>query len=197
MDVSDNSKELMEQLEAQLDAYKKNMRSQVFNALTRLESEILAQIRGKSGLVVRTGALLNSIGASKKVEEVGGNIVGSIGPEGIPYAAIQEFGGTVVPKNKQFLAIPTSENRRADGLPIMTTTELQNTGKSFVRDGLIYLEEGKKITPMFILKRSVTIPAHHYLANSIANTQDAIMKDFGLFLAMSFPSNSSSSGGET
>lgn len=192
MAVDENSEEILRKLEDELAAYKKNLKGQVFSALTLLETEILAQIRSKAGLHVRTGALLNSIGRSKKVYEQNGVIVGEIGPEGIPYAAIHEFGGVVVPKNKQFLAIPTPENRRADGLPIMTTQELKNTGNSFVRKGMIFLSEGKKITPMFFLKRSVTIPARPYLSTALAAKQDEILKEFGVFLQMSFPNRGGS-----
>lgn len=190
MGASDNSDQAIKQLTEELAAYRKNLRKQVFGALTILEAEILNQIRSKAGLHVRTGALLNSIGASKKVYEQDGLIVGSIGPEGIPYAAIHEFGGTVIPKNKQFLAIPTGENRRPDGLARMTTTELRNTGKSFIRDGIIFLQEGKKITPMFVLKRSVTIPKRPYLSTALEAKRDEIFKEFGVFLQASFPPGS-------
>lgn len=186
MEASDNSEQMIRELEDELASYRKNLRTQIFRALTLLETEIVQQIRRKAGLHVRTGGLLNSISGSKKVYEDNGTVVGEIGPEGIPYAAIHEFGGTVVPKNKQFLAIPTEENRRADGLPKMTTTELRNTGHSFVRNNLIFLQEGKKITPMFILKRSVNIPARPYLSTALAEKQDEILEQFGVFLQASF-----------
>lgn len=186
-----NADELMRQLQDQLAGFQKNLGNQVFSALTLLEAEILSQLRGKSGLHVRTGALLNSISRSKKVTlNSDGSVTGEIGPEGIPYAAIQEFGGTIVPKSKQFLAIPTEENRRDDGLPIMTTTELKATGNSFIRNSMIFLAEGKKITPMFLLRRSVTIPARPYLSTALANTQDQILKDFGVFIQAAFEGGS-------
>lgn len=190
MDVTDNSEKLKEELAKELAGYRKQFREIVFRSLTVLEAEILEQIRRKAGLHVRTGALLNSVSRTKRVYEENGVIIGQIGTEGVQYAAIHEFGGTVVPKNKQFLALPTDQNRRADGLPVMTTTELRNTGRSFIRDHIIYLQEGKKITPMFVLKRSINIPARPYLSTALEAKKDQILKEFGLFLQGAFPPGS-------
>jgi phage gpG-like protein len=186
--ITNNADELRKELESDLVQYRKDIKLRVFRALTLLETEIIQQIRRKAGLHVRTGALLNSISSSKRILlDSGGMVVGEIGPENIKYAAIHEFGGTIKPVNKQFLAIPIGANRRPDGMARITTQELMGgLGKSFIRDGIIYLDEGKKITPMFKLQRSVTIPARPYLSTALKAQEENIVKEFGLFLKAAF-----------
>lgn len=192
IDITNNSEEIRKELESDLVQYRKDIQLRVFRALTLLESEIIQQIRRKSGLHVRTGMLLNSITSSKRISlDSAGMVVGEIGPENVKYAPIHEYGGTIVPVNKQFLAIPIGANRRPDGMARISTQELMNgLGKSFIRKGIIYLNEGKKITPMFVLKRSVTIPARPYLSTALAAQQDNIVKEFGLFLKAAFETKS-------
>ncbi len=184
--VDSNTKELMEDLENSVAQYKKELKLQVFRALSVLETEIKQNIRKNAGLHVRTGALLNSVSSTKKVIDDGKTISGEIGTEGVPYAAIHEFGGTIVPTNKQWLTIPSEDNRRPDGLPKMSTKDLMATGKSFIAKNTIFLKEGSGIKAMFFLKKSVTIPKRPYISTALAAKQEQIMKDFGLFLSMSF-----------
>lgn len=191
---SSNADEIAKELRDQLNAYKKNLRTQVFRALTTLEGEILNNIRSASGLNVRTGALLNSVGTSKKVvTNSDGSVTGQIGSVGVPYARIHELGGTVTAKNKQFLAIPTDENRKRDGSPIVTTGELrtlQKLGLSFIANGVIFEKKfptDENPVAMFILRKSVNIPARPYLSPAVEAKKEQILKDFGLFLVAAFP----------
>lgn len=185
--ATENSKELAALIRAQLKGYKQKLKEQMFRALTVLEARVVQNIRKDSGLQVRTGKLLNSIGKSKAVYEEDGVIVGELGPKGVPYAAIHEFGGTITPVKAKALTIPTSENRRADGTAKIPANQLEN---SFIAKGMIFAKFGKgknaQITPMFILKQSVDIPARPYMRPALAATQEQIMKDFGIFLAASF-----------
>ena len=191
--ASTNADEVAEQLRAQLRGVQKQLRQQMMRALTTLEAEIVKNVRSASGLNVRTGALLNSIGGSKKVTtQPDGSVTGEIGSVGIPYAAIHEFGGTVKAKNKQYLAIPLPENRRPDGSPIVTTDALralQKLGLAFIDKGVIFQKSSKEDQtpmPMFVLKKSVDIPARPYLRPALAAKQDQILKDFGLFIQAAF-----------
>ena len=110
----------------------------------------------------------------------------------MPYAAIQEFGGIITPKNRQFLAIPTQENRRRDGSPIVTTGQLrtlQKLGLAFIANGTIFQRVlGKNQPPqaMFILRKSVDIPARPFLRPALVAKQDDIMTTFWLFLPAAF-----------
>jgi len=75
--------------------------STIFRALSLIETQIKQNIR--TTFTNRSGTLFNSIQKDIKID---GNVVtGSVGPEGVPYAAIHEFGGTiperfVAPRNK-------------------------------------------------------------------------------------------------
>lgn len=169
-----------------VDYYRKNLKLQIFRALTVLEVAIKQNIRSKSGLHVRTGRLLNSV--TKKIDDSGDTITGEVGTEGVPYASIHEFGGTIKPKNAKALTIPLDGNRRNDGSPIITISEVFNTKKAFVtRNGVVLLKNGKtSVQPMFVFKKSVDIPARPYMAPALAAKKDQILKDFGLFLVASF-----------
>lgn len=185
--INSNAKELAEELEDNVKQYKKDLKFQVFRAMSLLEAEVKQQIRTKAGLHVRTGALLNSVTSSVS-ESLDGLIVGEVKSSGVPYAKIQETGGTIFPKNKQYLAIPIGDNRRGDGLPKITTKDLlaMGKGKSFIAKGIIFLKEGNSIRALFALKKSVTIPARPYFSTALAAKREQILKDFGLFLTMSF-----------
>lgn len=157
--VTSNADELKKVLTDQLAQYQKQLKYQIFRALTIVEAEILANIRSKSGLKVRSGSLLNSIGASKKItEDSKGNIVGEIGPQGIPYAAIHEFGGVTRPHK--------IEPRNADVLAFQIGKE--NVFAKFVN------HPGSKI------------PARPYLRPALAAKEDEILKTFGVFLVATF-----------
>lgn len=157
--VTNNSKELTKEIEGQLKDYQKGLKFQIFRALTILEAEILQNIRSRSGLRVRSGTLLNSIGASKKVyEDSNGNIVGEIGPQGVPYAAIHEFGGVtkphrITPRGAKVLAFQMN---------------------------------GKDTFAKYVNHPGSTIPARPYLRPALAAKQDEILKTFGVFLVAAF-----------
>lgn len=158
--AENNAKEVKDNLLAQLQSFRKNLKQQVFRALTVLEAEILQNLRGRSGLKVKSGALLNSVGGSKKItEESDGTITGQIGSQGVPYARIHEFGGTTRPH--------IIEPRNKKALRFMGAG-----GETFAK---IVRHPGSKI------------PARPYIGPALAAKQDQIMKDFGIFLSMSFP----------
>jgi len=115
-------------------------------------------------LNVRSGRLRQSIG-----QEVKGTAISNIKASvfsGVKYAAIHEFGGTVRAIDKYlgvpggpYLNIPMSDNKTAAGVTRMQAREVFNNGGYIVR-----LRSGKygvfmdgKL--MFVLVKSVTIPA--------------------------------------
>lgn len=158
--AENNSKEVKDNLLAQLQGFRKNLKQQVFRALTLLEAEILQNLRGRSGLKVRSGALLNSVGGSKKVtEESDGTVTGQIGSQGVPYARIHEFGGTTRPH------VIEPRNKKA----------------------LRFMGRGGETFAKIVNHPGSRIPARPYIAPALAAKQDQIMKDFGIFLSMSFP----------
>lgn len=193
-----DSKAVLQRIQDGLEIYEKTMAFQVMRALTILEAQIKQNIRKDAGLHVRTGALLNSV--YKKVTIQGGAVIGEVGTQGVPYARIHEMGGTIFPVNKKFLAIPAEDNRNADGSPKLTTADLMGAyaKQTFIHNGIIFLAtqqgKGKNMssvsTPMFYLKKSVTIPQRPYIQPAIAAKQDEIMKNFGLFISAAFKTNS-------
>lgn len=191
--VEHNTEQFIKELMEDTERYKRDLKKAVFRSLTLLEAEIKQNIRKGAGLNVRTGALRNSI-YKKIFESDSGYVYGEVGSEGVPYARIHELGGTVKPVNAKYLTIPHPDNRRADGLPKITIQDLFGFLKKqmFIHKNVIFLQTGRKgkkfteIRPMFFLKKSVDIPARPYLSTAVASKKDQILKEFGLFLKMSF-----------
>lgn len=91
----------------------------------------------------------------------------------LEYASIQEFGGVVKPKQTKFLAIPVSDVARQYVSPRNFPMEL-----TFIPGpGGGVLVEGETIH--YVLRRSVTIPAHPYLRPSMAENEDRAVSNVG------------------
>jgi hypothetical protein len=160
----------------------------MWRALTLLEAAIIGNIF-RAGLKRRTGRLINSIPASKTITERGRQIEGTVGPVGIKYAAIHEYGGWIYPKEAEALTIPIGDNQTKDGIPRISAREAFQTGRSFIYDGVIFLkEEGAqgKISPLFVLKKQVYIPPRSYLRPALRQNANKIAERFGVFLSANF-----------
>ncbi len=158
--ISSNAQEVGKELREKLASMQANLKLTVFRALTILEAEILQNIRLKSGLKVRTGALLNSVGASKKITTgESGEVIGQIGSEGVPYAKIHEFGGTTKPH------VIMARNAKA---------------LAFINGS------GDQVFARFVNHPGSVIPARPYLRPALAAKQDEILKTFGLMLKAAF-----------
>jgi phage gpG-like protein len=106
---------------------------------------------GKKTLL-ESGKLKNSI----RYRVSGQKIVISAGGAGMPYAAIQHTGGVIKPRRAKYLAIPLNSIAKAKSP--------RDFKKTFIRKGIIYLEgDNGVVTPMYVLKKSVTIPARPYM----------------------------------
>ena len=97
----------------------------------------------------------------------------------LEYAAMQEFGGTVVPKKAQFLAIPANSGAEAVGSPLNYPGKLHAiiTGTSGVM-----VDEGG--TVQYVLTRSAVIPAHPYLRPAFDEQGDNALNKVGKYLKM-------------
>ena len=91
---------------ARMNETPKNVRKllpiHIFRALTIIESRMKQNIRTRLNVI--TGSLLNSVQKEMKVNG-DGSIEGSVGPQNVPYAAVQEYGHTfparfLKPRNK-------------------------------------------------------------------------------------------------
>lgn len=127
----------------------------------------------------RTGHLAQSIQSS--VYQENGVVTARIGSgalnkERMPYAEIHEDGGTITPKRVKYLTIPLAAALTASGAPRKASArDWANTfvGKSKGGALIIFQKVGKKsIIPLYVLKRSVTIPARHYMSETLESSKN-------------------------
>lgn len=115
--------------------------------------EIIAQ-RARNLAPRDTGRLKRSIAVSAPYPIAPYRFAVNVGTN-VVYAPIQEFGGRIVPKQAKMLAIPVGDRRgspRQYGDLVLIRTKA----------GQVVLIDGTGQT-QYVLKHSVTIPAHPYL----------------------------------
>lgn len=146
-----------------------------------MENQLKQAISGPI-LKVRTGHLRNSIG-SQITFETGRikSVIGSGARTGrrLPYANIHETGGVIRPKRGKYLAIPIGNMRTAAGVGKMPARDFFRANKSsaFIVNGIVYNAVGKTgISPSYVLKRSVTIPARHYMSLTVQKFGGNVVK---------------------
>jgi phage gpG-like protein len=120
------------------------------------------EVKGSSLPLRDRGQLLASITSGTENDKA---VVGT----NHPAARILHYGGTIVPKNTQFLAVPTGDARafmRIYGAtPRACIENMEAAGYSFFYGGPVLCARlGKgRIHALFIMKKSVTIPARPYM----------------------------------
>ena len=139
----------------------------------RLVRKISKRLSGPA-LKERTGRLKGSLAH----EETAGTaeISAGGGPGEVDYAAIHQYGGTIRPKKKKFLTIPFPGGPADKRVPLRAA-DFEDT---FVAKGIIFQKRGEDIVPLFILKKSVVIPAtpYMYLEDSDERYLDESIADF-------------------
>lgn len=104
----------------------------------------------------------------------------SIQTNGIPYGLIHETGGTIVPKTKQFLTIPLPGALTPSGVLRKSAGELQQNPSpfdtTFIHDGTIIGERNDRLTPLFILRKKVEIPARRWASSAVDSTINSLLK---------------------
>jgi len=123
----------------------------------RLVRRISKRLSGPA-LKERTGRLKGSL----THEETGDTLeVSAGGADEVDYAAIHHYGGTIRPKKKKFLTIPFPGGPADQRVPLRAA----DFNDTFVAKGIIFQDRGENIRPepLFILKKSVTIPARPYM----------------------------------
>jgi phage gpG-like protein len=151
---------------------------QAFQDSGALLANRLGRAAGGKILKSRTGDLRKSIGS--KVVQNGEDISATVGSGTLTggrmkYASIHEHGGVIRPKNGRFIAIPLQAARTPAGVARGTPRSYQNT---FIAKRVIWQRIGKNIIPLFALKRSVTIPATHYMSRTMESNKEPIIKTF-------------------
>lgn len=123
----------------------------------------------------RSGHLAQSIqtsvyqdGASVVTARIGSGVANN---RRMPYAEIHEDGGTITPKKAKWLTIPLEAALTPSGVPKKASArEWKNTfvGKSKGGALIIFQKVGKKtLVPLYVLKKSVRIPARHYMSETL------------------------------
>ncbi len=104
----------------------------------------------------------------------------SIQTNGIPYGLIHETGGTIVPKTKQFLTIPLPGALTPSGVLRKSAGELQDNPSpfdtTFIHDGTIIGDRNGRLTPLFILRKKVEIPARRWASSAVDDTINLLLK---------------------
>jgi len=184
--TSTDDGEFSRNLERAANEYRKGVKLAMFRALTLLEAAIVSNIR--RNFRVGTGRLLNSIANSKVIRDLDAvTIEATIGPVGVPYAAIHEFGGKILPK-KKFLAIPLSPVLGPDGGARAKPLDFLGRSRFATLNGKLFLmvKDGDKEEPYLLMKPSVNMPARPYLRPALEKNRERIAEKFGLFLEAQF-----------
>lgn len=150
-----------------------------------VHAQVDAAIEKGGGLIGRrTGTLARAI--MDRVTVTGTGALGEVWPDlaKAPYAAIQEFGGMIVPRNGAALTIPLQAMLTANGVARGSARDVKANPESFgfsstfipkghnVIMGTLLGSKGRpghlrgqagSAVPLFALKTSVMIPATHYL----------------------------------
>lgn len=122
----------------------------------RMVRKISKRLSGDA-LDVNTGRLRSSLTYEETASSL--EISAGGGPGEVDYAAIHHYGGVIKPKKKKFLTIPFPGGPADTKVP-KRASDFEDT---FVAKGIIFRKLGKGIQPLFILKKSVTIPARPYM----------------------------------
>lgn len=140
-------------------------------------------------LAVDTGTLRRSIVVdtteleTRNAIKVGSNLV---------YAPIHEFGGTITPKRVKYLPVPfPGMAKRAKQIRAAAGGSLRGANLDLVkskRGNLLLVEknEDRSFTPVFILKKSVRIPARPYMRPAFAESRDQVNGVFRRVFASAF-----------
>ena len=122
----------------------------------RMVRKISKRLSGDA-LDVNTGRLRNSLTYAET--EGGLEISAGGGPGEVDYAAIHHYGGVIKPKNKKFLTIPFPGGPADTKVP-KRAADFEDT---FIAKGIIFQSLEHESVPLFILVKSVTIPARPYM----------------------------------
>jgi phage gpG-like protein len=122
-----------------------------------------------------SGALRKSI----QILREGSKVKVNAGGPGVPYAAIQEFGGTIVPKEKKWLTIPASRKYRARFAREFNDLFFKKFNE---REAALYAKGG---VLAYLLRKRVKLEAKPYMRPAMEDTvndeefmQDVMRKTF-------------------
>lgn len=173
-------KELRSRLDA-LDIKKRD--SLLLRAFRQASVVVERKLKGNttgSILKRRTGHLTQSI-QTIVYQDKQGVVTARIGSgvrsgRRMAYSEIHETGGTITPKRVKWLTIPLEAALTASGAPRKArASDWPNTfvGKSKGGSLIIFQKQGKKnLIPLYVLKKSVNIPARRYMSKTLDTTKN-------------------------
>lgn len=157
------------------------IKNAMLEATNLVERKLKLNLGGQI-LKVRTGKLRQSIGSRVVFNEQGiAGIVGSGVRTGkrMIYANIHETGGTIRPKRKKWLTVPLANALTPSGAPKRPSArDWNNTFILRTKSGqlLIVRKDGKKrITPLYVLKKSVSIAKRRYMSRTLDQLENRIL----------------------
>lgn len=128
----------------------------------------------RTRLARRSGALIRATTVSTRT--IGGDILGRLfvserAPAGRPggarpyrYAYVHEFGATIRPKRRQYLAIPLNDLARAHRPRDFDLFVIRSRRGNL----LLVARAGDGLLPMYVLKKRVRVPARPYMGPTAA-----------------------------
>lgn len=133
------------------------------------------RMRGRPGVKIRTRALHDSFNVVSMGNTVENLVVSYVSTS--PYARLQEHGGTVRPRQAQFLAIPmpgtalTPSGKPRFFSPLRRSLAGRQTFVQTSKKGskILFERRGEKLIPLFVLKRQTRVPGRLGVAEEWAN----------------------------
>lgn len=140
-----------------------------------IQNQVKENIYAKLNTTGLAGGMLSSSILVKPADDnTADRVFVKIGTK-LEYAAIHEFGGTIVPKKAKFLTIPlTDAARNVDGArswPGKLKAVINASGQG----GVLLDENG---TAQFALTKSVTMPARPYMRPAFDEKKGEAVQDF-------------------
>ncbi len=157
---------------------------------TRIKERIRATLRNTprgtshGGGIAQTGRL--STDWSHTITEYKNKSVKAVIGTKVKYARVHEFGATLRPTTSQALTVPFPGN--VGQYP--PAKGLMKTGQTFIKKDVIFLRQRgvggrfKGIIPIYILKRSVNIPARPFVSYVLTTYGDQIVGLLGKHVSM-------------
>ena len=149
-----------------------------------LEARIKERIRGtlrNTPRASKAGAGIAAIGRlstdwSHKITRANKDVTGEVGTR-VKYARLHEFGGTIRPKKKMALTIPFPGNVGV----YPPAFELMRSGYTFIKKDIIFYKTQQMAQPLpiYILKKSVYVPARPFVAWTLAVYGDRVREMLG------------------
>lgn len=114
------------------------------------QNQIKPSSKNSGTTLVKSSKLVNSIRHQVHGDQI---TIGS----NLPYAKIHHYGGVIHPRHAKYLAIPLTKEAAA-----RRPRDFANT---FIKKGIIFRkQEGGKLEALYVLKKSVTMPARPWLS---------------------------------